>query len=101
MLAKENIDSPLAIHMGMSSGIALVGAARFEGLRRSRWVFSATGSVINLAARLAAVAQPGQIIVCPEAARRLGQRFQLRNLGSELLKNIAQPVDIHLILERP
>jgi adenylate cyclase len=100
MLAKENIDSPLAIHMGMSSGIALVGAARFEGLRRSRWVFSATGSVINLAARLAAVAQPGQIIVCPEAARRLGQRFQLQNLGSELLKNIAQPVDIHLILER-
>jgi adenylate cyclase len=98
-LAKENVGSALAIHMGMSSGIALVGAARFEGLRRSRWVFSATGSVINLAARLAAVAQPGQIIVCPEAARRLGQRFQLQNLGSELLKNIAQPVDIHLILE--
>ena len=33
----------LFIHMGINSGVALVGSVRFEGLYNSRWTFTASG----------------------------------------------------------
>jgi adenylate cyclase len=97
-LNRENSETPLAIHMGLNSGVALVGSSRFEGIRGSRWIFTASGPVINLAARLAGVADAGQILVGPETVRRLGKRYRLDKMGSERLKNIADTVDIHLIV---
>jgi DNA-binding response OmpR family regulator len=94
----ENRESPLAIHMGLNSGIALVGSSRFEGIRGTRWIFTASGPVINLAARLAGVADAGQILVGPETFRRLGQRYCLARLGRKRLKNIAEAVDVHRVL---
>ncbi|MCI0526918.1 MAG: response regulator, partial [Nitrospira sp.] len=58
-LNQENREHPLSIHMGINSGIALVGSTRFEGLRGIRWTFTASGSVTNLAARLAGAAEAG------------------------------------------
>ena len=55
---------PLAIHMGLNSGLALVGSTRFEGAQGTRWTFTASGPVTNLAARLAATAKAGQLLVC-------------------------------------
>ena len=100
MLNQENNGHPLAIHMGLNSGPALVGATRFEGLRGTRWTFTASGPVTNLAARLAGVAQAGQIIVGPETVRRLGDRYRLASLGHEHLKNIAEPIEIYQVLGR-
>jgi len=97
-LNRENSETPLTIHMGLSSGVALVGSTRFEGIRGSRWVFTASGPVINLAARLAGVADAGQILVCPETVRRLGKRYRLDKIGRERLKNIAEAVEIHSVL---
>ena len=97
-LNQETDQSPLAIHMGLSSGTALVGSARLEGQRGTRWIYTASGPVINLAARLASVAAPGQIIVGPEMVCRLGQRYLLENLGPRPLRNIAEPVDICRVL---
>jgi DNA-binding response OmpR family regulator len=99
-LNQENSEHPLAIHMGLNSGTALVGATRFEGLRGTRWTFTASGPVTNLAARLAGVAQAGQIIVGPETVRRLGDRYRLTSLGREHLKNIAEMVEIYQVLGR-
>jgi CheY-like chemotaxis protein len=99
--ATLNLDSdepPLAIHIGVNSGNTLVGSTRFEGLRGARWTFTATGNVTNLAARLAAAAQSGQIIVGPETVRRLGNRYRLERLGAERLKNIADDVPLHRVL---
>lgn len=100
MLNQENSTYPLAIHMGLNSGTALVGATRFEGLRGIRWTFTASGPVTNLAARLAGVAQAGQIIVGPETVHRLGDRYQIVSLGHEHLKNIAEAVEIYRVLGR-
>jgi class 3 adenylate cyclase len=94
VLNQENSEQPLAIHMGLNSGIALVGATRFEGLRGTRWTFTASGPVTNLAARLAGVAKAGQILVGPETVQRLGNRYHLERLGREHLKNIAEAVEI-------
>jgi class 3 adenylate cyclase len=51
-----------------------------------------------LAARLAGVAEAGQLLIGPETARRLGDRYRLESLGRKHLKNIAEAVDIHCIL---
>lgn len=94
---RESRFPPLALHMGLNSGPALVGSTRFEGKRGVRWVFTADGPMINLAARLAAAATDGQILVGPEAAGRLDERFQLHKLGYEKFKNISEPVEVHRI----
>jgi class 3 adenylate cyclase len=88
VLNQANNAHPLAIHMGINSGIALVGSTRFEGLRGTRWTFTASGAVTNLAARLAG----------PETIRRLENRYHLQGLGREGLKNIAEAIDLFRIL---
>jgi class 3 adenylate cyclase len=97
-LNQDNSAQPLAIHMGLNSGIALVGSTRFEGRHGTRWTFTASGPVTNLAARLAGTAEAGQLLVGPETARRLGDRYCLARLGRERLKNIAEAVDIYRLL---
>jgi DNA-binding response OmpR family regulator len=97
-LNRQSAEPPLAIHIGVNSGPALVGSTRFEGLRGTRWTFTASGNVTNLAARLAAAAEAGQIIAGPETVRRLGDRYQLERLNVERLKNIAESIQLHRIL---
>jgi len=99
-LNRENTGNPLSIHIGVNSGVALVGSTRFQGARGARWTFTASGPVTNLAARLAAAARTGQILAGPETVRRLADRFWLEPLGRESLKNIVEPVEIHSILGR-
>jgi len=88
---------PLAVHMGISSGVAAVGSTRFEGLHGVRWVYTGEGFVTNLGARLAALAEPGQILVCSESARRLTGIYSTKSLGRRRLKNIAETVEIRLL----
>ncbi len=97
-LNRDNRAQPLAIHMGINSGVALVGSTRFEGVRGTRWTFTASGPVTNMAARLASIADAGQILLGPQTVHRLGDRYRLQRLGRELLKNIAEAVDVHHIL---
>ena len=99
-LNQDNTAYPLSIHIGINSGMALVGSTRFEGVRGTRWTFTASGSVTNLAARLAAAARSGQVLAGPETVRRLEDRYRLEPLGRESLKNIVEPVEIHRILGR-
>jgi class 3 adenylate cyclase len=93
-LNQENQIEPFALHMGMNSGAALVGSTRYEGRRGSRWIFTADGPVINLAARLAGIAEPGELLLGPGAAQRLADRYSLLNRGPVSLKNISEPVEV-------
>ena len=97
-LNRENSEHPLSVHMGINSGAALVGSTRFEGARGTRWTFTASGPVTNLAARLAAAAGPGQVLAGPETVRRLGDRYRLERRGSQHLKNILEDVEVHRVL---
>ena len=88
----------LALHMGINSGVASVGSTRFDGLRGTRWVFTAGGFMTNLAARLAGTAEANEILIGPETVKLLENRYPLKWLGSKRLKNITEPVDIHRIV---
>jgi DNA-binding response OmpR family regulator len=89
---------PLKLHMGLNSGKALVGSTRFEGKQGVRWTFTASGPVTNLAARLAALAEPGEILAGPETVRRLSDRYRLETLGAKRLKNVADDTVVHRLL---
>ncbi len=85
---------PLVINMGISSGTALVGAAKFESYTGSRWTYTARGSVTNLAARLGAFATGGQILLSKATADRIREHYQPVCLGSATLKNISRAVQV-------
>jgi len=93
----EYVGHPLAIHMGLNSGPALVGSTRFEGARGSRWTFTASGPVTNIAARLAGLAPAGQILAGPETVRRLGDEYRTELLSREQLKNIGATVEVYRV----
>ena len=94
-LNAANAMQPLTVHMGLNSGIALVGSTRFEGMHGARWTFTASGAVTNLASRLAGLAKPGEILLGPETARRLAACYRLQRLGQEQLKNIETLVEVY------
>jgi len=93
--------APVAVNIGINSGLAAVGATRFQSATGTRWTFTASGPVTNLAARLAARATQGAIYVGPETVRRLGKDLHLRALGLQALKNVHTPVMVYEVLEHP
>jgi len=97
----EDRFDPVSINMGINSGLALVGMTRFSGSVGSRMTYTATGSVTNLAARIAGAAENGQILLGPETARRLNGRFSLATVGERRLKNVDTPVRLYdLVIDR-
>jgi class 3 adenylate cyclase/HAMP domain-containing protein len=90
------------INIGINSGIALVGSSRFEGLAGTRWTFTASGPVTNVAARIGALATQGEIYVGEETDRRVRSRFQMKDIGPQTLKNVKEPVLVYQVLaEKP
>jgi class 3 adenylate cyclase len=87
--------APIALHIGINSGIALVGPTKLEGASGARWTYTASGSVTNLAARITELGQGGDIFVGPETARRIERHGAVRPLGPRSLKNIQEAVRIY------
>jgi class 3 adenylate cyclase len=97
-LNREGREPALDVHMGLNSGLALVGLTCFTGQHGARCTFTARGAMTNLAARLVDLAAPGQILLGPETVRRLGSRYPVQKLGRKRLKNLAEPIDIACLL---
>ena len=94
----EGIVDPISVHIGVNSGIALIGPTKYEGASSVRWTYTALGPAVNLAARIAGVAEAGMICVGPETARRIEGEFTSKELGKKRLKNVKDEVMIHQVL---
>jgi len=79
---------PIAVHLGLNAGRALVGFTRLRGRSGERWVYAAMGPVTNVAARLCALATRGQMLTTRETATLLRGRCRCRSLGPQSLKNV-------------
>jgi class 3 adenylate cyclase len=93
----KELSEPLTINMGINSGSALVGAARFESYTGSRWTYTARGVVTNVAARIGAQATRGKIFLSEATAERVKDHFALTPLGKYNLKNISREIEIFQI----
>jgi class 3 adenylate cyclase len=89
---------PVFLHMGINSGTALVGATKLSASAGSRWTFTASGPVTNVAARIAGQAEGGEILVSAATAERVKSYFVLENLGERSLKNVAAPVILYRLV---
>lgn len=88
----EGYYEPITMHIGVNTGTANVGARKIEGASGTRWTYTASGTTTNIAARLAALAEGGSVVLSEETRRRLGNDFHLVDLGPQTLKNVSAPV---------
>ena len=83
------------MHIGINSGPALLGATKIEGRAGTRWTYTASGMTTNIAARLAAQAQGGEIVLSGETRARLYGDLALEEMGLRELKGIERPVPLY------
>ena len=57
---------PISVDIGINSGLALVGPTKLQGATGTRWTYTASGPVTNIAARLATLGEGGVVLVGPE-----------------------------------
>jgi predicted ATPase/class 3 adenylate cyclase len=79
----------LAVRIGVATGLVVVGDIIGEGASEQR---AAIGETPNLAARLQALAGPGEVVISPATRRLAGGVFDYEDLGAQALKGIAQPI---------
>jgi len=78
-------EAPLACRIGVATRLVVVGELIGEGAAQEQTV---VGDTPNLAARLQALAAPGQVVVGEATRRLLGAGFLLDDLGVQALKGI-------------
>ena len=83
----ERVMSPLAIGVGVNTGVAIVGDVGV-----SRREFTHLGDTVNLASRLKDVAKPWQVLVGPETQARLTGSVEAEALEPLHVKGKADPV---------
>jgi len=80
----------LGFGVGVSMGYATVGIVGYEG----RFDYTASGTAINLAARLCDEADDGEILLSPRAAIAVEDDFPTEAGGALRLKGIREPVEV-------
>jgi adenylate cyclase len=85
----------LGFGVGIAYGYATLGAIGFEG----RSEYSATGTVVNLAARLCAEARDGQILIDSKVRAALDARATAEPVGELTLKGLHRPIAAYNVLE--
>jgi adenylate cyclase len=80
----------LGFGIGLAAGEATVGRVGYEG----RHDYTAIGNVVNLAARLCAAAEDGEILLDAQTAARAEEAVVLRSLGTRWLKGYPVPVEV-------
>jgi len=79
--------------VGLAKGTATVGRIGYEG----RLDYTAIGTVVNLAARLCAVAEDGQFLIDPAAAAEIRHSLRLVALGTRTLRGFAEAIPVFTI----
>jgi class 3 adenylate cyclase/tetratricopeptide (TPR) repeat protein len=79
---------PLGVHLGIASGLVVVGDLIGAGAAQERGV---VGETPNLAARLQALARPGTLVIAESTRRQIGTLFEIEDLGIQQLAGFAEP----------
>jgi class 3 adenylate cyclase len=74
---------PLLVNIGINSGSALVGSTCFEGITGTRFTFTASGPVTNVAARIGQLAANGEILIGKETAKRTQEKVKIFQVVGE------------------
>jgi len=86
---------PLQVHIGIATGLVLVGEPIGAGESRQQ---TAIGETPNRAARLQALAGPGQVVIDAATRRQIGGLFEYQDLGTVELKGLPEAVPAWQVL---
>ncbi|BEQ13255.1 adenylate/guanylate cyclase domain-containing protein [Desulfoferula mesophila] len=89
---------PLRLKMGINLGQALVGPTRLAGSLGSRMTYTASGPVTNLAARLADMAQGGDILVSQAVQEHIQGLWPSYSKGEVCFKGMDQAVRVYSLM---
>ncbi len=81
---------PLGMHFGINSGLVIAGGMGLEARRE----YTVMGDPVNVAARLAAQAPTGSILVGADTRRLVGPGFEFDARGALRLDGREQPVEV-------
>ena len=84
----------LGFGVGISLGYATVGMVGSEG----RFEYTASGTTVNLAARLCGEAADGEILISPRAYAAIEEQFEAELRGEVSLKGMHEPVKVHRVV---
>jgi predicted ATPase len=84
-VGKLRSDELLQIHIGVATGLVVVGDLVGSGDAQERGI---VGGTPNLAARLQAMAEPNMLVIAESTRKLLGNLFELEDLGAKELKGI-------------
>jgi class 3 adenylate cyclase len=82
-------DATLQVRVGIATGLVVVGDLIGEGVAQEQGV---VGETPNVAARLQALSEPGQVVISDGTRRLTGGMFEYSDLGKAALKGLAGPV---------
>jgi class 3 adenylate cyclase/predicted ATPase len=85
----------LQVRVGLATGLVVVGDLIGEGAAQEQGV---VGETPNLAARLQALAEPGQVVISNSTRRLTGGIFEYLDLGKVTLKGLTDPVQAWQVL---
>jgi class 3 adenylate cyclase/predicted ATPase len=88
-------EATLQVRIGIATGLVVVGDLVGEGEAQERGV---VGDTPNLAARLQALAEPGQVVISDITRRLLAGLFEYRDLGRVTLKGLADLVQAWCVI---
>jgi adenylate cyclase len=86
-------DKPLAIGVGINSGVAVAGNMGSA----NRMNYTVVGDMVNLASRLAGQAQPGEILISGSTLRLVGPGITAPPLGGRALKGFSSEVEVFAV----
>jgi predicted ATPase/class 3 adenylate cyclase len=85
------VAAPLAVRVGIATGVVVAGDLIGDGSAEEEAVL---GETVNLAGRIHAAAQPGNVVVASGTRNLLGGRFVCDDLGTHPLKGFSEPVPV-------
>ncbi|MEP1207472.1 MAG: adenylate/guanylate cyclase domain-containing protein [Rhizobiaceae bacterium] len=93
-LAWKRMGHQLGFGLGISFGYATVGMVGSEG----RYEYTASGTTVNVAARLCDEAKDGEILLSPRAFAAVDGDFDIKPYGELMLKGIKAPVVVSQVM---
>jgi class 3 adenylate cyclase/predicted ATPase len=84
----------LAIHMGIHTGLVVVGAMGSTGRQEQL----ALGETPNVAARIQGLAQPNTLVVSHATYRLIQGYFECQDLGAQTLRGVSESVHVYRVL---
>ena len=92
---RKDLGKDLQLAIGINTGDAVVGNIG----SKKRMEYTVIGDAVNVAARLEAIARPGQVLMTAETMEKVKDEFECESIGERKLSGKGEPMEIFALKE--